>query len=205
MAALNAAGITSYADLGAATSERLAGIVQEQGVRGGDFGAWIVEAQTHAAGKHATRAKQAESCPQDLSAVDGIGASNEQKLYAAGIGTYWQLANVADDRLGEILAVKDFQSVDFETIRTDARRLAEESGTVERTWDGTPPDDFEVFEGIGEVYEGRLYNAGICTYRALAGATVEQLAQVCKAPAWRLPDYAAWIAQAKVLLAQRGR
>jgi predicted flap endonuclease-1-like 5' DNA nuclease len=55
------------------------------------------------------------------------------------------------------------------------------------------------------VYEGRLYDAGICTYQALADATVEQLTEICKAPAWRMPDYANWIAQAKELLAQHGR
>ncbi len=81
-------------------------------------------------------------------------------------------------------------------------RLAEETGTTERAWDGTAPDDFEPLEGVGEVYEGRLYDAGICTFRALANATVAQLAAICKAPAWRQPDYASWIAQAKAKLGE---
>ena len=72
--------------------------------------------------------------------------------------------------------------------------------------DGTAvADDFEPFKGIGPVFERRLYDAGICTYQALADATVEQLAAICKAPAWRTPDYANWITQAKELLAQQGR
>ena len=52
------------------------------------------------------------------------------------------------------------------------------------------------------MYEGRLYDAGICTYTALATATVEQLAAICKAPAWRMPDYAGWIAQAAARVAK---
>jgi len=43
-------------------------------------------------------------------------------------------------------------------------------------------------------------SAGVCTYRALAEATVEQLRQICKPPAFRVPDFAAWIAAAKKLL-----
>jgi predicted flap endonuclease-1-like 5' DNA nuclease len=66
-------------------------------------------------------------------------------------------------------------------------------------------DDFEPLKGIGPVFEQRLHDAGICTYQALADATVEQLAAICKAPAWRTPDYANWITQAKEFLAQQGR
>lgn len=205
--ALDGAGITSFAALAAATPERLAEITRTAGVRGGDFDAWIAEAGLRAAGKRIskpkrTRAAQTTSCPQDLSRIKGIGSAFETKLYAAGIGTFWQVSQTDAEALAQILEVKDFQKVDLDAIKADALRLAQETGTRDRTWDGTPPDDFEPLEGIGEVYEGRLYDAGICTYRALAEATVEQLAEICKAPEWRQPDYASWIAQAKRLLAE---
>ncbi len=202
--ALSAAGITSFAALAAASPEHLSEITRTAGVRGGDFSAWIAEAGLRAAGKRIskpkqTRAARAVSCPQDLSRVKGIGAVFETRLYAAGIGTFWELSQASNERLMEILEIQDFQKIDLEALKTEALRLAEETGTLARTWDGTPPDDFEPFEGIGEVYEGRLYDAGICTYRALANATVEQLAEICKAPEWRRPDYASWIAQAERL------
>ena len=126
----------------------------------------------------------------------------EQKLYAAGIGTFWQLAQADEASLTTILGIKDFQKINLAEIKAAAQKMAEETDTVGRTWDGTPPDDFEPFDGIGETYEGRLYDAGICTYRALASATVEQLSAICKAPAWRTPDYASWIAQAQAKLAE---
>ena len=72
VAALNAAGIGSYASLAEATPERLAEITRTAGVRGGDFGAWIEEAQLRAAGKRVRRASRSTtlvrkvSCPQDL-------------------------------------------------------------------------------------------------------------------------------------------
>lgn len=142
------------------------------------------------------------SCPQDLSKVHGIGQAYETKLYAAGIGSFWELATADDDTLRRIFGLKDFQKVDLASIKADALRLAEASGTVGRRWDGSQPDDFEFMEGIGAVFEGRLYDAGICTLRALADATVEQLEAICPASAWRRPDYADWIRQAKVKLGE---
>ncbi len=147
-------------------------------------------------------AGSASACPQDLSKLPGIGTVYEQKLHAAGIGTFWQLSQADEGDLARILGVKDFQKVNLAEIKAAAQQMAEATGAVGRTWDGSQPDDFEPLGGIGQVYEGRLYDAGICTYAALAAATVEQLAEICKAPAWRTPDYATWIAQAAAQLAK---
>ena len=69
---------------------------------------------------------------------------------------------------------------------------------------GAARDDLTRIQGVGASSAERLYDAGICTYRALANATVEQLAGICQAPEWRKPSYARWIAQAKQLIAQEG-
>ena len=208
--ALSASGIDSYAALAAASPDQLRDIVKQAGVRGGDYEAWIAEARLRAAGKrvkHEPRRRRSlagateASCPQDLSVLVGIGAAYEQKLYAAGIGSYWELAQTPNDELATILEVQDFQAVDLDAIKADATRMAAETGTVGRVWDGTPPDDFEILEGIGEVYERRLYEAGICTFRALAAAGPERLAEICKAPAFRQPNYGRWIEQAREQMA----
>ncbi len=143
-------------------------------------------------------------CPQDLSAVPGIGTVYEQKLYARGVGSFWALSELSDETLADILSVKSFQDVNFEAIRAGAREWAEKTNSVGRVWDGTEPDDFEIFEGIGNVYEGRLYEAGICTYEALADMTEEQLAEICGASAVRRPNFAGWIETARRMVAQRG-
>jgi len=208
-AALSAAGITTYAALAESTPEQVAAIVAAAGLRAGDFDAWIEEAKLRAAGKRVKRVARGAgvstgpkvSCPQDLSRISGIGAVYETKLYAAGIGTYWELSEIADQDLVRVLEVKDFQAVDIVAVKADALKLAEETDTVGRYWDGTPPDDFEKLEGIGEVYERRLYDAGICTFRALAEVSAERLQEICQAPDWRRPDYASWIAQAGRLIA----
>ena len=48
--------------------------------------------------------------PQDLSAVSGVGAIYEQRLYNAGIGTYWELASLDDDALRRILKLDKMRS-----------------------------------------------------------------------------------------------
>lgn len=136
-------------------------------------------------------------CPQKLARIHGIGRVYEDKLYRAGIGTFWQVATAPNEKLAEIFDLKDFQAVDLDAIKTDARRLAEETGTVGHVWSGQEPDDFESLPGIGKTYEARLYDAGVCTFEKLAAMSEEELAAIVKAPKWNQPDYAAWIAFAQ--------
>lgn len=204
--ALQAAGITTFAALAESTPQQLDEILRGAGVRGGfDYEAWIDEAGSRAAGKRIpstrTRAVQIVPCPQDLSAVAGIGPVFEERLYTAGVGSYWALAELPEAQLATILDVQSFQDVDLGAIKAAAMQLAAETNSLGRSWDGTPPDDFDRLPGIGEVYERRLYEAGICTYAAMAAATPEQLADICRAPAMRTPDYRAWIATAAELSA----
>lgn len=204
--ALQANGIDSYATLAATTPQQLESILREAGVRGGfDYEAWISEAELRAAGKRipGTRARpvQLVACPQDLSAVDGIGTVFEDRLYAAGIGSYWSLAELPVDELAIFLEAR--AGVDLEAIKASAMELAVTTNSQGRVWSGAPPDDFNVLAGIGEVYERRLYEAGICTYAALAAASTERLAEICQAPPMQTPDYAAWVSTAADLAAGR--
>ncbi len=203
--ALHAAGITTFADLSASTPQRVEDALRAAGVRGSyDYEAWIGEAGVRAAGKRVSTGRQRPAysvpCPQDLSAVAGIGPVFEERLYAAGIGSYWALAELPDDQLATTLDVRAGQ-VDLAAIKVAAMRRAVETDSLGRTWNGTPPDDFDMLPGIGEVYERRLYEAGICTYQTLAATTPGRLAEICQAPPMRTPDYAAWIALATELVA----
>ncbi|MFN3982508.1 MAG: helix-hairpin-helix domain-containing protein [Caldilinea sp.] len=139
--------------------------------------------------------------PQDLSAVEGIGAIFEQRLYNAGIGAYWELATLDDETLLRLLKIGKAQAaaVNLDAMRASARQLAEESNTVGYIWSGEPVDDFEPIPGIGKIYEQRLYSAGIRTYAALAQATPEMLQQAVASRAPIPPDYTSWIEAAKKL------
>ena len=208
VAALDAAGIATFADLAAATPQQVESALRQAGVRGSyDYEAWIGEAGVRAAGKRVATGRQRPTysvpCPQDLSAVSGIGPVFEERLYAAGIGSYWALAELPADHLTTILDARPGQA-DPAAIKAAAMRRAVETDSLGRTWNGTPPDDFDGLPEIGEVYERRLYEAGICTYETLAATAPERLAEICQAPAMRAPNYGAWVALAAELAAARG-
>jgi predicted flap endonuclease-1-like 5' DNA nuclease len=212
--ALENAGIATYADLAAASPEKLKAICDNAGLRAGNYSAWIEEAKLRAAGKRVSRrhtrtrpmpagATQERSCPQDLAEIDGVGTIYEQRLFSNGIGTFWEVGMLSDDMLTDILEIEKFQDVDLVALKADALRLAQETNAMGHTWDGSEPDDFEVFEGIGPVLERRLYAAGICTYESLAEASTALLERVANAPAFQKPDYQLWIDQAQARLVQR--
>lgn len=70
-----------------------------------------------------------------------------------------------------------------------------------------PPEQNRLteIEGIGPVYSGKLYDAGITTFRQLAEMTPADLNTLIGAPEWRARsiDTESWIKQAKHLAAQR--
>ncbi|MBK8046391.1 MAG: hypothetical protein IPK16_04205 [Anaerolineales bacterium] len=150
----------------------------------------------------ASRTPLLSPAPQDLASVAGIGTVYEQRLYRAGIGSYWELAHLSDAEFVDVLELGDADqaAVDLPAVRLDARRLADATDSVGVIWAGETPDDFEPIKGIGKVYEQRLYEAGVRTYRALAAMTPAQLAQICSPRSGAKPDYASWIAQAQAMI-----
>ena len=141
---------------------------------------------------------------QDLSLIDGIGETYEQRLYTAGVGTFWELANLNDTELRQILHISDLQmhTTDFADIRLQARQLAIDTNTAGLLWEGEAPDDFARIKGIGKIYEQRLYDAGIRTYRALAASTVEDLAAILGPQVFH-PQIKQWITQAQAFVNQQ--
>lgn len=138
---------------------------------------------------------------QDLSMIDGIGETYEQRLYTAGVGTFWELANLNDAELRQILLISDLQmyTTDFSDIRLQARQLAIDTNTAGLLWEGEVPDDFARIKGIGKIYEQRLYDAGIRTYRALAASKVEDLAAILGPQVFH-PQINQWITQAQAFV-----
>jgi len=170
--------------------------------------------QFKAGAQEAGIAAISSECPQDLSEIDGIGSVFEQRLYDSGIGTYWEVAHLSDAELRTALKLDDVPAkgragnrvlqVNGEAIRADALRLAESTQTQGRTWTGGQADDFEPIEGIGRVFELRLFNAGICTYEALMNTDADRLAEICNSPKrFKTPNYAGWIAEAKAKAASK--
>ncbi len=149
----------------------------------------------------------ASACPQHLSDVHGIGTVFEQRLFSHGIGTFFEVAHLDDDTLISILEIKSemLRSIDLNAIRADALKLAKETNTVGRTWSGQEPDDFEPIDGIGHVFEKRLYDAGICTYESLLNTPQTRIMEIVSLGKKMVtpPDIPYWLGQAKNLLAAK--
>jgi len=146
------------------TPDQVDGISKQTGARPEAINSWIAEAQLRASGKRITRPRKPEPCPQDLSRVPGIGSALSRSCIQPEWAPTGQLSQLADEQLGHILDCAESPEDRPGRDQGGGIATAEETKTQNRTWDGTPPDDFEPIEGLGPVYEGRLYDAGICTY-----------------------------------------
>lgn len=140
---------------------------------------------------------------QDLASIRGFGKTSEQRLYDARIGTYWEVANLTDEAMEEILQPSPAQraQLKYDEVRASALALAQKTDATGAIWLATKVDDLELIPGISSTFEQRLYDAGIKTYVELAAATAAQLAEICHAPATMTPNYPEWIAKAKELSA----
>lgn len=90
-----------------------------------------------------------------------------------------------------------------EPAEIDLTAPAGRSGTVELLVDAEEPagDDLTRLEGIGPTYAARLSEHGIVSFAQLAGSGEDALAAIIQAPAWRQPNFADWIAQARLAAA----
>jgi predicted flap endonuclease-1-like 5' DNA nuclease/predicted nucleic acid-binding Zn-ribbon protein len=145
------------------------------------------------------------ACPQHLSDVEGIGPTYEQKLHAVGVGSYWELSQLSDADIAEALDLTETERsvADLDGIRIDAARLARETKSVGRRWNGSEPDGLAQLEGIGPAAEKKLHDAGICTFETLARTSAERLAEIWPGTPQRPVDHMAWVVQAAARAAAR--
>jgi predicted flap endonuclease-1-like 5' DNA nuclease len=80
----------------------------------------------------------------------------------------------------------------------DMAALASRSGAVDLPAGDQAgvADDLILIDGIGPVYAARLRQQGIVTFAGLAELSEAALAELIQAPAWRRPNFAAWIDEA---------
>lgn len=85
-----------------------------------------------------------------------------------------------------------------ESGEIDMAALASRSGVIEPpAHDQTgPANDLTLIDGIGPTYAARLRDHGIVTFARLAACGEAALDEIIQAPAWRRPNFAAWIDEA---------
>ena len=104
-----------------------------------------------------------------LQEIDGIDHALEEQLYAAGIDTYHELAELSPARLAEIIGVEmgDDPGSDYAAwIRQANQILANERRGRNR---------LQQITGIGPNFESKLFEADIHTYYDVANSTEEEL------------------------------
>lgn len=130
----------------------------------------------------------------DLTCIKGIGARFAQILQEAGTTSFAELARRTPAELQAIVQAPEWRKVDYDDWISQAQALV----------DSPPPvaagDDLTLIDGVGPAFASRLQEAGIEGFAMLAVADAETLADIIRAPEWRRPDFANWIAQAQARL-----
>ncbi|MBN1681707.1 MAG: DUF4332 domain-containing protein [Anaerolineae bacterium] len=115
-AALNAAGITSYAQIAELTPEALVETAQAQGARVSKADTWPEQARLAMGGEVSAlvdkkaRIKGGEQ-HDDLTQIEGIGPKTQSVLHAAGIHTFQALADATPESLRETLTAAGLKSM----------------------------------------------------------------------------------------------
>jgi hypothetical protein len=95
------------------------------------------------------------SQPQNLSQIDGIDNIFEKRLFAAGVGSYWEVANLHNTVFEQILKLDELQHSDFpfDEVRANAFSMAQQTETIGLIWEGQQVDDFDAVAGMGDSFE----------------------------------------------------
>lgn len=141
---------------------------------------------------------QRENRPDDLSEIRGIGEVYRERLYAAGVFTWHQMASSDPESL--LRAAKALPGTDTESWMTQAAELARAQGRIGATYSGPTPDTLTRIPGIDQVFEAALYRNGIFTFDSLAATTPERLSQLLPVEVVDDPNqFETWIQRAREL------
>jgi predicted flap endonuclease-1-like 5' DNA nuclease/prefoldin subunit 5 len=177
---LYGAGIFSFEELAALTPARLHEII---GVDGLDYELVLREAAkaargeaiSDAGGSGRRRRRQRDS----LERINGIGVVYQRKLFAAGIETFEDLIAAGPDKLYEILEA----DLEFGPWITEAQGYASNEDQYR--------DHLEKVDGIGQVYQGRLFEAGVYTFEDLAAQSDDRIREIVQ-PGEREVEIGKW-------------
>lgn len=216
---LRAAGIVNFDQLAAADEATLDEIISAPAWRRVNYGDWIAQARLAAAGDQAgLKALQDQLFSRQgdtLELIDGIGDTANATLGKAGIKTYADLAAATPEQLRAIFAKAGQRGGNYEAwiaeakLRAAGKRVRRKatrtrSAPTGATQERSCPQDLEAVEGVGRVYEQRLYHVGVGTYWELGMLPKDQLAEILEVKDFQGVDLAAIKADAMRLAAETG-
>ncbi len=90
----------------------------------------------------------------------------QRKLFAAGIDTFEDLIAAGPDKLYEVLEA----DLEYGSWITEAQGYASNEGQYR--------DHLEKVDGIGQVYQGRLFEAGVFTFEDVAAQSADRIREI---------------------------
>ena len=174
---LYGAGIFSFEELAALTPARLHEII---GVDGLDYELVLREAAKAARGEAISDTAGRRRRGRDsLERINGIGVVYQRKLFAAGIDTFEDLIAAGPDKLYEVLEA----DLEFAAWIIEAQGCASNEGQYR--------DHLEKVDGIGQVYQGRLFEAGVYSFEDLAAQSDDRIREIVQ-PGEREVEIGKW-------------
>jgi predicted flap endonuclease-1-like 5' DNA nuclease len=195
-AALEAGGITSFAELAEADEAKLRGIVRAPEWRRVDYSDWILQAQILSDLPPAP-----VTAGDDLTIIEGIGPKYAGLLREAGIDTFAGLTAKDEVQLRAVINAPAWRRVDYPMWIEQARLIVtgndEALAELQDRLHRRSGDNLALIAGIGEKAKQTLISAGISSYADLAAADEERLGLIFDRAGLRGGDYAAWKEEAK--------
>ncbi len=107
------------------------------------------------------------------------------------------LSPKAAETLAHILQQRDEE---MHTLRDELTKIGDELDVLRNDYEvyqRTHPDDLTVIKGIGAVYQRKLRDLGVGSYKQLAAADPERLRRLLDIKHWQKVDIESWIEQAR--------
>jgi len=201
-------GISTFAELATSDEARLKAIIDAPAWRRVDYPMWIEQARLIVAGDDDALKELQDRLHlrkgDNLTLIGGIGGKAVTALSTAGITSFANLAAADEERLASIIEGAGLRAGDYAAwleeaeMRAAGKRVPRKVGAAAEPV-GIPAQDLAAIRGIGDVFEQKLYEAGIMTFADLAAETVAQLEAIIQPQEWQEVDFAGWVAQARDL------
>ncbi len=126
-----------------------------------------------------------------------------KKIFYFGVGLasllyehFDELARTGEDRYNKFVRVNHplEETIEIESDISEGQHAQ----AINKSAEEQEPDDLTKINGIGPTFASRLQKAGITTYKALAGLSIEQVKEITGVAEWQA-DPGDWISAAEAM------
>ncbi|MFQ5612598.1 MAG: hypothetical protein ACE5H9_10750 [Anaerolineae bacterium] len=150
---------------------------------------WLIE---EAVRRNRELVRQMDVVQQSAGQLSGAAALNLPAMTISGEGD-----EIASQTLADFLRKRDEE---VKQLQAELEQTEGSMDSLRQEFDAyvkTHPDNLTVIKGIGQVYQRKLRDIGINTYRQLADADKEWLHRMLDIKEWQQVNIESWINQAR--------